>query len=358
MTMSLAELRTLLPRSLELVETGFRWWRAELAGMLPRRWRQRRAALDLSLDGDRLSIVLRKAGVEKQMYDGAADPDTIAMALRQEKSARQGHAILILPRRDVLVRDIEIPVSARRQLHKLLPFELPRQTPFTQAESYFDWQLLGEESGRLRVRLAVVERAYLDQAVSVLKRCGLVPAAVRVAQDDLVEPLNLLPHPRSDAATYRAGAITTGICALILALGWLVAEQAVSRREAVLSLLTAEVSRERKGALEIEALRRDLSETQRRIDFLGERLSQKPMAAAMADLSRILPDDTWLYQMQVQNADVRIYGYAPDAAQVIETLEKSGAFQNAQFRSPLTRLAGGKVDRFDISAGVLREVKP
>jgi general secretion pathway protein L len=148
------------------------------------------------------------------------------------------------------------------------------------------------------------------------------------------------------------------LCFLILALSWTAAEQAIGNREATLALLTADVVRERKAALDVETMRRDLTETQRRLDFMGERFSQKQAALVVADLSRILPDETWLYQLQVQNGEIRIYGYAPDAAQVIAILEKSGAFQNAQFRSPSTRRQGGEADRFDISAAILRGAKP
>lgn len=358
MALSVPRLQSVLSRAVDRAEDGFRWWRTELLGMVPKRWRLRRPLLEVRLDGDRLRLVLRQRDAARSLYDGGVDPAAIAEVLRREKKLAGADIRLLLPRQDVLVRDIELPAAARHQLRKLVPFELPRQTPFVPTEACFDWRLLGESGGRLTVRLAVAEKAHIDRLLAALAACGLRPTAIHIEADDPLEPLNLLQRDRATTAIRWRAAITTALWAMVFVLLWAVATLETSNREAELALLTQELAQERKAALELETLRKDIVETQRRIDFLGDRFGYKPAAPTVATLTRILPDDTWLYQLQLQNGEVRLYGYAPDAAQVIARLERSGAFQNAQFRSSSTRRSGSDVDRFDISATILRGVKP
>jgi general secretion pathway protein L len=72
-------------------------------------------------------------------------------------------------------------------------------------------------------------------------------------------------------------------------------------------------------------------------------------------VTRLLPDDVWLHQFEVIEREVRIAGYAPNAATLVGALESSPLFQNVRFRAPITKATPGGLDRFELSADLRRD---
>ncbi|MDH5265929.1 MAG: PilN domain-containing protein, partial [Betaproteobacteria bacterium] len=87
---------------------------------------------------------------------------------------------------------------------------------------------------------------------------------------------------------------------------------------------------------------------------LARKHSQYPMVMLLEDLSRLLPDTTWIQQLEVKpgvkGRDVQFYGETGSSSQLIETLEKSGVMSNANFKSPLTKGVTPNSERFFLGA--------
>ena len=78
-----------------------------------------------------------------------------------------------------------------------------------------------------------------------------------------------------------------------------------------------------------------------------------PIAVVVLDeLSVLLPGTTYLTDLTLDGAHLRISGMSANAADLVPLLEGSGHFKNASFYAPTTRLAGGSTDRFSIEATV------
>ena len=90
----------------------------------------------------------------------------------------------------------------------------------------------------------------------------------------------------------------------------------------------------------------------RRADFISQKngvvasaveaLNARKAASAssvmtLEALSRILPDDVYLTQMQIEDGKVRISGLARDAASLIGLMEQSGRFTHVTFYAPTVR---------------------
>ena len=79
-----------------------------------------------------------------------------------------------------------------------------------------------------------------------------------------------------------------------------------------------------------------------------------PVAALVLDeLSALLPNNTYLTDLNLEAEHLRISGMSANAADLVALLEGSGHFKNASFYAPTTRLAGGSTDRFSIEATVV-----
>jgi general secretion pathway protein L len=365
MQLAAQKIRPILDHALRLVVDGLRWWRAELLGMVPVSLQARlgllRPRMTARLAGETLELAIQSANRSAVVYRGPAEAAAIRMALDAISRPLQRDrfdVILSLPRSEVLVRQIELPVAARSQIERALAFELSRQTPLDAGEAYFDWQILGEMSGRLQILLAVVERGTLDRKIDHLRGCNLSPVKAEIEDGLPAAAVNLLRQTRI-ATPLKATTLATAILSVLLVvLSVTMAELAVARRETVLADLTAEVRKERATAIEVEALRKELVEADRRVAFLSDKLNSRSASISVHQLSSLLPNDTWLYQLQIQNGEIRLHGYVPDAARLIDILETSNRFRNTQFRSPSTRRSGTELDRFDVSTVLTRSSIP
>ena len=75
-----------------------------------------------------------------------------------------------------------------------------------------------------------------------------------------------------------------------------------------------------------------------------------PAVIVIEQLSRILPDDTFLTALSIEGDKVRISGIARNAPALVSVLERSTRFTRATFFAPSTRTAGEPGERFHIEA--------
>ncbi len=74
------------------------------------------------------------------------------------------------------------------------------------------------------------------------------------------------------------------------------------------------------------------------------------MVLLVEDLSRLLPDTTWVQQLEVKPGakvrELQIAGETGSSSQLIEMLESRESSSNASFKSPLTKGVTPNTERF------------
>jgi general secretion pathway protein L len=89
---------------------------------------------------------------------------------------------------------------------------------------------------------------------------------------------------------------------------------------------------------------------------LVDKKQAMPLVLEIIDeLTRILPDDTWINRLDIKGTEVEIQGQSAAAAALIPLIESSGRLRNPRFRSPVTRVPGSSTERFHLSAEVKQE---
>ena len=73
----------------------------------------------------------------------------------------------------------------------------------------------------------------------------------------------------------------------------------------------------------------------------------------MNELTRLLPDNTWLVRARLQGDKLVLSGYSSAASSLIGSLESSKALSQVRFSSPVTLDRRVERERFDITANVL-----
>jgi len=78
----------------------------------------------------------------------------------------------------------------------------------------------------------------------------------------------------------------------------------------------------------------------------------------MNELTRILPDHTWLNRLEISPTEVQIQGQSTSSGALIPLTESSPVLHNARFRSPVTQIPRTNEERFHLSAETHREAAP
>lgn len=350
-----------------------RWWRSELAAMLPAGWRDRLASRDtayLSVEGDELRAFrpvdgrLVQAGEASLASLDSTGRRSAFRRLLAGEPGMAGNVFLVLPAESVLAREVHMPLAAEEELRDAIGFELDRLTPLSAEHAWFDYRVTGRDAAlqRLTLKLAVTARAPVEARLAELRELGATVLGVGVTNDiaGASTPFNLLPPEKRDRPATSGATIAARVLAAVAAMLALVAlvYPVWLKREAVIALYPR-MDKAKAGAEVAERVAREIEKLAAEHNFVvAKKQGQQPVAVLLEDLSRLLPDTTWVQQLDVKSSqkgrEVQIAGETGSSSQLIEVLEQSGKLANAGFKSPLTKGATPNTERFLLAA----EVKP
>ncbi|MGI9435180.1 MAG: PilN domain-containing protein, partial [Geminicoccaceae bacterium] len=77
------------------------------------------------------------------------------------------------------------------------------------------------------------------------------------------------------------------------------------------------------------------------------------MTDVLAELTRLIPDHSYVVQLRVKDSKIEISGLAQKASDLIAILDRSTILTSPQFRSPVTRDTRSGKERFQISVDLI-----
>lgn len=338
-----------------------RWWSGELIELLPQNLQQaiaqRRQKLYVEVDGDKLLLSLGNRAAQREVLRLPLDtPDAGHADIPREVQ----QTILLMPDGKVLARRISLPTAAEENLREVLGFEMDLHTPFEASEVYYDYTIVGRDSARQKVTVDLVyaPREAVDALLEGTASLGMKTDVVTCRRRDNanLQPVNLLPQEQRRARRVDVKSVNLALTALLALL--LVAaisipivqkNRAIEALEAQLQVAAAEA---RQGA----ELRQDLERMAEASQFLVEKKASDVMIVELIDeVSRILPDHTWIARLDLSGDELQIQGQSSASSSLIRIIESSPWFENARFSSPVVQIAGTDNDRFHITATVARK---
>jgi general secretion pathway protein L len=363
----------------QLGVAGFwRWWMRMLASLVPAGPRaaleRRRMRPVIAFDTDHVSVW------QAQTRDGKvelAEIARVALAGDANAVATEGRAalarlsrpgaplkvVVALAPRMVLQKSLVLPAAVEQDLRQALAYDLDRHTPFKPDELYFDVQVVARDAarGQLRVELATARRAQADAAIAQAQAWGAKVIAVTPTTPPAVPAadLNLLPQDMRNGARFAkrwqfwlpiVALLAVALVAVVLPL-WQKREYAIALNEvAGVAMQRAAIS---------ESLRSQLERQVGDYNFALERKYAYPgTVRVLEDVTKILPDDTWLTQLEIKTSargkdaqrDVALRGESANAGRLVTLLEDSKLFTQAAPRSPTTKIQPGPGEIFDVGA--------
>jgi general secretion pathway protein L len=241
------------------------------------------------------------------------------------------------------VRDLSVPKAALGALTKIIEQEMARRTPFQLSDI---WHAATVVAGGTNDVVAmchwIIRKARAEAALAELglKISDVDFLAAIDANGDVTPVISLRttgdedpPWAARAVRMLAAGALVVVLCGLA-AFEWSQASVAAS--------IETELAEARQGA-----------QTGRDgIDPAGRLLAMKADAGILElwdELSRILPDHTFLTEFRMADGKVTVSGFSTDAARLVRTIDASSLFSGAALMSAITPDATEHKDRFTVS---------
>ncbi len=349
---------------------GFlKWWRGELAGLFPRTLRER-----MIPPRPELWLVPASEGHELEVWAGGAVPehsDTFGSSedagllrdrwLERVNGFDDGHPEirLCLPSEDILRCPVDLPLAVESNLAESLRYQLDQVTPFSADQVYFDYSILERdaERGRLKVDLRLALRSRVDAVRERLSAIGIRPHVIDSLEGDHQRPrcegFNLLPLEQRPRHVYRRARINWLLVgALVLVLAVVMAESLFLHQRTA-DQLENEVDNLRREADQVMALQRELQDALAAANFLAERRRRQPISVEVLDeITRILPNDIWLMQMQMRGNELMLQGLAEESQRLIELVNESPLLADAEFRGSVSIDPSSGRERFNARARI------
>lgn len=338
-----------------MLGTVLTWWATQMLGWLPAGGDGvRDTMLAEAMPGRRLRLSHRRRGVESELGVFAADAPALRAALRA--GGRRRTVVLRLAPGAVLERDVELPAAAERELGNVLGFEMDRLTPFRADAVHWTWTVLRRDRARnqVAVRLHLVPRAGLADAMATLAAAGAVPVAAETAGGVVRVPLG----DAAGASTWRRSAVG-GLAVACALLAVVAAGLPFVAQEGRAGQVEARIEALRPAVREAEALRR-VASGGAGADVVGaERARLGNAMQVLAALTDVLPDDTVLTELTLRGGQLAVSGQSAAAVRLIGALAANPVFRNPAFSAPVTRAearggagagAGGQRELFSLRA--------
>jgi general secretion pathway protein L len=351
----------------------FRWWRKELAFLVPEKLR-------LLISDEHDTVIVKTRGRQFELAYAGEPGNPLALLSRNEEGAAdfemlrtkderlaKANFVLRLHRAEGLCRELVLPAAAKENLAQVVSYELSRFTPFKPEQVYFSVKPLATqgEPGMINAMLILTPREVLDGLYAELKAIGIAPLladyeGVENTPEQIDEAYDLLPEQlrtnagKTPALIYGALAGTvTLLLAAVLFLPVLFEYQTVA-------LLQEKIDAIEKDAKKIKGMQAEIDDV---IAETGNLIKAKnaspPVIEMLNTLSALIKDDnTWLTYLQFADGHLQIQGESPSASGLIAVLEDSDIFTNAKFVSPVTQNTATGFERFQVTADIVKAEVP
>ncbi len=338
-------------------------------------WRAQRS-LVITCANDRFIVRKRstnRQGITEPAGEGEEEQDPVLAILAAGETAstelvhaaRRGSVILEISSENVAVRRLAVPTQAREFVAGIVRNQLDRLSPWhsDQVVYAFAAEINAEDVATLDVRVLIASRSVIDGVRAQIAAMGISVDRV-VASPGGVGSTATLPlwsrlvdiSPEYEAQLRRRTGLgfAAGVTAsFVFSLWAMISAQSISgasdevaaRTNALQHQLQAPLTRQSAALLppgEREWYDKEIS----------------PSAVVVIEaLSRALPDNAYLTELNLQNTTFRIVGLTSDAPSLIAPLEHSRIVTDVHFFAPTTREPDGKHFRFYIEGRVQPDVK-
>ena len=330
------------------------WWRDELLELLPENIRRSIASNSqcLFIQISEPELLVFSGTIERMQEIGrclidADDPGAITFDDPVQE------VVLLLPPNSILQTEVTLPAITEENLREVLAFEMDVLTPFLADQVYYDFSVCARSSKRetIGVQLFVAARDMVDRLLASLQKLDVFPDRISTRHDSSrMHDINLLPSVALRRRRDTTRWLNVGLAATALLLLTTVVTVPLIQKRHAIATLEPQVAAEMEDAKEGTRLRHNIETIAVGSQDLLLKKESQPMVMNIVDeMTRIIPDDTWLTRLDISRQEIQMQGQSQSAASLISLIEASPLFGSAQFRSPVTQIPRTDSERFHLS---------
>ena len=358
-----------LAEHFKVISDFYAKWLSVLSALVARsRLQERPWRILLLRSGDGFQILENRGGAvvrlgETKPADGTGLPAKAALALRTATKT-SAPIVLRLSPDEVVERTIQIPQGARDVIEPVLRNQMNRIVPWAQEETCFGFTVAGANRNspeQLDVRLAVTTRGVLDAAIAELRDLGITPTAVDMAPPEemgrgiLLQSLTPDPTLRIAQRLHLSLAVLSVLCLVVSGAGFYRLWQAETERRD----LEARIALLRTHLAEAGTQNDQGADAQDTTDRLMRRKASEPAVVGLIEaLSRAIPDNSFLTELELRTGLVRMVGKSSDASALIAVIENAPHFDHVSFAAPTTKEPGDSMESFTITTQIAGAASP
>ncbi len=253
------------------------------------------------------------------------------------------------------VHQIEVPKLPQRKIPSILQFELTKTTPFEKEAVYTGW-VKGSATPRVKLQDIthfVIRRDLFRPSVQALAERGIGVLAIVVRQaNGAVAPFALSIDNKEyaiDRARSWLMSMFVSLAVIIISLIFFIGS-ILSSQEKILTFVEDSSVVFNQEALLVREKTNDLESNLSEMNALIEkRTSTLRSSAVIEELSKTLPDSSYLDGVSISGDSITIDGAADNPEELIALLESSTFFGSVKFNTPSFRNPGEAKSRFSIA---------
>ncbi len=307
------------------------------------------AALGL---GEEFSIIaVTDSKIEVFQYRGRQIVTSSQLTSKQENNVRKqfrGPQLLLIPKEDSMTLSLSVPKSAQRSIDQLLESEIERLTPFKFSEVKATYEIASTEAGQLNIKIHVVPSIKFDALLETATEAGALP------EKAVIEPTLNSGHfvgnfLIGDNLPNSSRRFQYAILILILFLGCSAIASPFVQREWSIRKLNETMEQFRPQIEIIQSKRKRLDQIRNEAETITNFIKTSPDILLLLDsVTTILPDTAWLKQYSVKDTELILQGFATDASDVLNALNKVKLLKDPFFKSSIIKEPSNQLERFHI----------
>ncbi|MEM8793695.1 MAG: PilN domain-containing protein [Pseudomonadota bacterium] len=337
-----------------------RWWLKAVRELVPDLvidWLAglpRRRSLKLDAEAGSLRI-------EGKDLVGMYDADFLALGskLPEVRHSMPSRVMLdvVLPSCAALIRRHSMPRSSKGQIRNILALDLSRDTPLEPVDVAWREVVVNQSQDLLEVDQIILKRRQIQSAIGILEAHGILPGRVAVMSERLGRPCTIVSNQKiRERAIGHWPKVNLALGIICLAL----------LATALTVPLLRDLERSSTFASENTAIRKQLVQLRTEVNAkeaalktsssVAKEINQRLRAVDVLDeLTRRLPDDTWLSDLEIVEHELSFSGFTRgSAAELVISLSESPSFSNPRLTGPVSIAPGSGAERFRITIDLRR----
>lgn len=348
---------------IDIMKDFIKWWRDQLFAAIPLNLRKHlighRTQLYVRIENSLIHIFNVEADeVTAKTSTNLDDTDlrtTVANMLGRSHEI-PSRIVLRLQEDTILRQHLTMPRMSKNDIRASLFLQLDRLSPAPSEDTVFDFYATErrDETNRIDVDVVLCPLHLIESSIQILKNAGLCITDIEI-EDMAGIPLpginlNHKFHTSAPMLTTLDWTLLGTVVVGILASLYL----PIYKRSEALNNLQQNLETVRAQALAASQTQEQIARIIAAAEFLRDKRTESlVVVAGLNELSKVIPDNTWLNELHIQNKKVVISGISDAASAVVPAISDSSYFTTPTFTAPVTTHNHTQREQFSLSFDIV-----